>query len=122
MDEAFTRLRSFARNNNRGLTEVAESLVAGTLSVEAVSDRRRTAAAATGGHKEGADSLAVRSYDPLCPSDSGVRCLMERNFCSSRVAPVLGCALVNEETPRAHQGHAYRSQHEHPTRTICRSR
>ena len=42
MDEAFTRLRSYARNNNRGLTEVAESLVAGTLSVEAVWDRRRT--------------------------------------------------------------------------------
>lgn len=40
MDEAFTRLRSYARNNNRGLTEVAESLVAGTLSVESVSDRR----------------------------------------------------------------------------------
>ena len=42
MDEAFTRLRSYARNNNRGLTEVAESLVAGTISVESVWDRRRT--------------------------------------------------------------------------------
>jgi GAF domain-containing protein len=42
MDEAFTRLRSYARNNNRGLTEVAESLVAGRVSVESVSDRRRT--------------------------------------------------------------------------------
>ena len=42
MDEAFTRLRSYARNNNRGLTEVAESLVAGRISVESVSDRRRT--------------------------------------------------------------------------------
>lgn len=40
MDEAFTRLRSYARNNNRGLTEVAESLVAGTLSVDSVSERR----------------------------------------------------------------------------------
>jgi len=32
MDEAFNRLRRFARNHNRGLTEVAQSLVAGTLS------------------------------------------------------------------------------------------
>ena len=41
MDEAFNRLRSYARSNNRGLTEVAESVVAGTLTVEAVWDRRR---------------------------------------------------------------------------------
>ncbi|MEP7047910.1 MAG: ANTAR domain-containing protein, partial [Ilumatobacteraceae bacterium] len=41
MDEAFNRLRSFARNNNRGLTEVAESLVAGTTSIESVWERRR---------------------------------------------------------------------------------
>jgi GAF domain-containing protein len=41
MDEAFNRLRSFARNNNRGLTEVAESLVAGTTGIESVWDRRR---------------------------------------------------------------------------------
>ncbi len=41
MDEAFARLRSYARNSNRGLTEVAESLVAGTLSVEAISQARR---------------------------------------------------------------------------------
>jgi GAF domain-containing protein len=33
MDDAFSRLRGFARNNNRGLTEVAESLVGGTLTV-----------------------------------------------------------------------------------------
>jgi GAF domain-containing protein len=31
MDQAFGRLRMFARNNNRGLTEVAESVVAGTI-------------------------------------------------------------------------------------------
>ncbi|MEP7202251.1 MAG: GAF and ANTAR domain-containing protein [Ilumatobacteraceae bacterium] len=41
MDEAFDRLRSYARNNNRGLTEVAESLVAGTINIDAVWDRRR---------------------------------------------------------------------------------
>jgi transcriptional regulator with GAF, ATPase, and Fis domain len=41
MDEAFNRLRSYARNNNRGLTEVAESLVVGTTSIDAVWDRRR---------------------------------------------------------------------------------
>lgn len=34
MDEAFSRLRRFARNHNRRLTEVAESLVAGTLSAD----------------------------------------------------------------------------------------
>jgi GAF domain-containing protein len=36
MDEAFSRLRTFARNNNRRLTEVAEALVAGTMSVNAI--------------------------------------------------------------------------------------
>jgi len=36
MDEAFTRLRRFARNHNRRLTEVAESLVAGTLDADAL--------------------------------------------------------------------------------------
>ena len=41
MDEAFNRLRAFARNNNRGLTEVARSLVDGTLSIQSVWDRRR---------------------------------------------------------------------------------
>ena len=35
--------------------------------------------------------------------------MWNEHFCSSRVAPVLGYALVIEETPRAHQGHAYRS-------------
>ncbi len=34
MDEAFARLRSFARSNNRGLTEVAEALVVGTTSID----------------------------------------------------------------------------------------
>jgi len=33
MDEAFTRLRSFARHHNRHLTEVAQSLVAGRLPI-----------------------------------------------------------------------------------------
>jgi GAF domain-containing protein len=36
MDEAFARLRSFARSNNRGLTEVAEALVAGATSIEEI--------------------------------------------------------------------------------------
>ena len=40
MDDAFARLRSFARNNNRGLTEVAEALVAGTISLDSFNDRR----------------------------------------------------------------------------------
>jgi GAF domain-containing protein len=37
MDEAFNRLRSYARNHNRGLTGVAEDMVGGTLPVDAVS-------------------------------------------------------------------------------------
>jgi GAF domain-containing protein len=41
MDESFNRLRAFARNNNRGLTEVARSLVDGALSIQSVWDRRR---------------------------------------------------------------------------------
>jgi AmiR/NasT family two-component response regulator len=36
MDAAFALLRAFARGNNRGLTEVAASMVAGTVSVDAV--------------------------------------------------------------------------------------
>ena len=36
MDVAFSRLRAFARNNNRGLTEVAEALVAGSRSIDSV--------------------------------------------------------------------------------------
>ncbi|HYN31800.1 MAG TPA: GAF and ANTAR domain-containing protein [Ilumatobacteraceae bacterium] len=33
MDEAFSRLRSYARNNNRGLTEVAKAVIAGTIAL-----------------------------------------------------------------------------------------
>lgn len=33
MDDAFLRLRTYARNNNRGLTQLAEAVVAGTISV-----------------------------------------------------------------------------------------
>lgn len=40
MDDAFSRLRAFARNNNRGLTGVAESLVAGAIAVDSFGDRR----------------------------------------------------------------------------------
>ena len=40
MDAAFTHLRAFARNNNRRLTEVAESLVAGTITVKAIFAKR----------------------------------------------------------------------------------
>ncbi|MDO8392636.1 MAG: GAF and ANTAR domain-containing protein [Actinomycetota bacterium] len=36
MDEAFSRLRSFARNNNRLLTEVAEAVVAGSLPLDSI--------------------------------------------------------------------------------------
>jgi transcriptional regulator with GAF, ATPase, and Fis domain len=36
MDAAFARLRQFSRNNNRRLTEVAQSLVGGVLTVESV--------------------------------------------------------------------------------------
>lgn len=39
MDEAFSQLRTFARSNNRRLTEVAESLAAGTLKVGDLSTR-----------------------------------------------------------------------------------
>jgi GAF domain-containing protein len=41
MDDAFARLRGFARNNNRGLTEVAEGLVTGALSMDSVIQPRR---------------------------------------------------------------------------------
>ena len=36
VDEAFTRLREYARSNNVGLTATARALIAGTLSVEAL--------------------------------------------------------------------------------------
>ncbi len=41
MEEAFSRLRSYARNHNRGLTEVARSLVDGTTTIQAIWDKRR---------------------------------------------------------------------------------
>ena len=41
MVDAFTRLRSFARGNNRGLTEVAEGLVVGSIGVDAIVGGRR---------------------------------------------------------------------------------
>lgn len=41
MDEAFSSLRTYAGNNNRGLTEVSEALVAGTITVEAITPARR---------------------------------------------------------------------------------
>ena len=47
MDEAFARLRSFARNNNRGLTDVAEALVAGTVNVDSISQIASPSASTT---------------------------------------------------------------------------
>lgn len=41
MDEAFSRLRSYARNNNRGLTDVAHALIAGTITADTVAPIRR---------------------------------------------------------------------------------
>jgi GAF domain-containing protein len=41
MDVAFSRMRTFARNTNRGLTEVAEALVAGTLNIDSLTRERR---------------------------------------------------------------------------------
>lgn len=41
MDEAFSRLRVFARSNNRRLTEVAEAIVAGATDVDAIRAPRR---------------------------------------------------------------------------------
>ena len=42
MDDAFKQLRSFARSNNRLLTEVAQSIVAGTTGIESLFDRRQS--------------------------------------------------------------------------------
>ena len=47
MDAAFSILRRFARNNNRGLTEVAGALVAGTLNIDALSTRAAPSSAAS---------------------------------------------------------------------------
>lgn len=41
MDDAFTRLRAYSRNNNLGLTAAADALVAGTISVAAIGPARR---------------------------------------------------------------------------------
>ena len=41
MTEAFSRLRTYARNNNRGLTETAEALIAGTTTVDMFRPPRR---------------------------------------------------------------------------------
>ena len=41
MDEAFTRLRVYARNHNRRLTEVAEALIDGTTTIDAIRTVRR---------------------------------------------------------------------------------
>jgi GAF domain-containing protein len=41
MDDAFSRLRAYARNHNRGLTEVAEGLVAGTTDIKVIRSGRR---------------------------------------------------------------------------------
>ncbi len=41
MDEAFVRLRTFARSNNRGLTEVAEALVSGATSIDEIFGQRQ---------------------------------------------------------------------------------
>jgi AmiR/NasT family two-component response regulator len=36
MDAAFIRLRKFARDNNRGLTGVAEAIASGALAIDAL--------------------------------------------------------------------------------------
>ena len=36
MDKAFSALRTYARNNNRGLTETCEALVASTITIDAI--------------------------------------------------------------------------------------
>ena len=36
MDAAFTRLRTYAKTTDRGLTESADSLVAGTITVSTI--------------------------------------------------------------------------------------
>jgi len=41
MNEAFQRLRSFARSNNRRLTEVAEAIISGNLAIKAVAMEAR---------------------------------------------------------------------------------
>jgi GAF domain-containing protein len=43
MDEAFSRLRAYARNHNLRLTDVADELIAGTTDVDAISAAKRSA-------------------------------------------------------------------------------
>jgi GAF domain-containing protein len=43
MNQAFNRLRTYARDNNRGLTDVAETLVAGSISVDELTGMMRNA-------------------------------------------------------------------------------
>ena len=40
MDQAFARLRTYARSNNLGLTHVAEAIVAGAIAIDAIPARR----------------------------------------------------------------------------------
>ncbi|MEA3185905.1 MAG: hypothetical protein QOJ74_2382 [Ilumatobacteraceae bacterium] len=47
MDDSFNRLRMFARDNNRGLTDVAASVVTGELPIDAFAERRRARPAIT---------------------------------------------------------------------------
>lgn len=53
MDDSFSRLRSFARHNNRGLTEVAEALVSGTLPIDIISRRSLDRPAPSPGSRSG---------------------------------------------------------------------
>jgi GAF domain-containing protein len=48
MDEAFARMRAFARNSNRGLTEVAEALVSGTMALNTLNAVPRPPSAGRG--------------------------------------------------------------------------
>ena len=41
MDDAFSRLRNYARDNNRRLTEVAEAIVATTINLDSITPKRR---------------------------------------------------------------------------------
>ena len=40
MNEAFRQLLAYARNNNRGLTDVANEFVAGTLNIKVLARRK----------------------------------------------------------------------------------
>jgi transcriptional regulator with GAF, ATPase, and Fis domain len=49
MDAAFGRLRTFARNNNRGLTEVAELVVSGAIAIGSISAAKSGSTSAPSG-------------------------------------------------------------------------